>query len=37
MTLDFIAYQRPEEKYDTVEALVAQMREDMRVARDILA
>ncbi len=37
MTLDFIAYQRPELKYDSVEALVAQMREDVRIARDILA
>ena len=37
MALDFIAYQRPELKYDSVEALVAQMHEDVRVARDILA
>jgi riboflavin kinase/FMN adenylyltransferase len=36
MTLDLIAFQRPEEKYDTVEALVAQMREDIRIARSIL-
>jgi len=37
MALDFIAYQRPEVKYDSVEALVAQMREDVRIAREILA
>jgi riboflavin kinase/FMN adenylyltransferase len=37
MALDFIAYQRPEVKYDSVEALVAQMREDVRAARNILA
>jgi riboflavin kinase / FMN adenylyltransferase len=37
MALDFIAYQRPEIRYDSVEALVAQMHEDVRVARDILA
>ena len=37
MALDFIAYQRPEVKYDSVEALIAQMREDVRVAREILA
>ena len=37
MALDFIAYQRPEVKYDRVEALVVQMREDVRVAQEILA
>jgi riboflavin kinase/FMN adenylyltransferase len=37
MALDFIAYQRPELKYDSVEALVAQMHEDVRIAREILA
>ncbi len=37
MTLDVIEYQRPEEKYDNVQALVAQMQEDIRVARRILA
>jgi len=36
MALDFIAYQRPELKYDSVEALVAQMHEDVRIAREIL-
>jgi riboflavin kinase / FMN adenylyltransferase len=36
MTLDFIAYQRPELKYDSVEALVAQMHQDVRIAREIL-
>jgi len=36
MTLDIIGYQRPELKYDSVEALVAQMHEDIRVARSIL-
>ena len=36
MALDFIAYQRPEVKYDSVEALVAQMHEDVRIAREIL-
>jgi len=37
MTLDLIEYQRPEEKYNSIEALVAQMREDIRVARKILS
>jgi riboflavin kinase/FMN adenylyltransferase len=37
MTLDFIEYQRPELKYDSVDALVAQMRQDIRTAREILA
>ena len=36
MALDFIAYQRPEVKYDSVEALVVQMRKDVRIAREIL-
>jgi len=36
MALDFIAYQRPEVKYDSVEALVVQMHEDVRIAREIL-
>jgi riboflavin kinase / FMN adenylyltransferase len=36
MALDFIAYQRPEVKYDSVEALVAQMHEDIRIAHEIL-
>jgi riboflavin kinase/FMN adenylyltransferase len=36
MTLDIIEFQRPEEKYSTVEALITQMREDIRIARDIL-
>jgi riboflavin kinase/FMN adenylyltransferase len=36
MALDFIAYQRPEVRYDSVEALVAQMHEDVRIAREIL-
>jgi riboflavin kinase/FMN adenylyltransferase len=37
MALDFIAYQRPEVKYDSVEALVVQMQEDVRMAQEILA
>jgi len=37
MALDMIEFQRPEEKYDTVEALIVQMREDIRIARSILA
>ncbi len=36
LTLDLVEYQRPEEKYDSVQALVAQMQKDIRVARDIL-
>jgi riboflavin kinase/FMN adenylyltransferase len=36
MALDLIEFQRPEEKYDTVEALIIQMREDIRIARSIL-
>jgi len=35
--LDFYEYQRPELKYDSVEALVAQMHKDMQIARGILA
>lgn len=34
--LDLIEYQRPEIKYNSVQALIAQMREDVRMARDIL-
>lgn len=37
MALDIIEFQRPEEKYNTIEALITQMREDIRNARDILA
>jgi len=37
MSLDIIEFQRPEEKYNTVEALITQMREDIRNARNILA
>jgi len=36
LALDIIEFQRPEEKYDTVEALITQMREDIRIARSIL-
>jgi len=36
MALDLIEFQRPEEKYHTVEALITQMREDIRIARSIL-
>jgi riboflavin kinase/FMN adenylyltransferase len=36
LTLDLLEYQRPELKYDSAEALVAQMREDIRIARSIL-
>jgi riboflavin kinase/FMN adenylyltransferase len=37
MTLDMIEYQRPELKFDSVDALIAQMREDVRITREILA
>ncbi len=37
MALDLIEYQRPEEKYPSVQALIDQMQEDIRVARRILA
>jgi len=37
MALDVVEYQRPEIKYDSVEALIAQMQEDIRVARSILS
>ena len=37
MALDIIEFQRPEEKYSTIEALITQMREDIRNARNILA
>jgi len=37
MALDVIEFQRPEEKYSTIEALITQMREDIRNARNILA
>jgi riboflavin kinase/FMN adenylyltransferase len=36
IALDLIEYQRPELKYDSVEALVAQMHEDIRIAQSIL-
>jgi riboflavin kinase/FMN adenylyltransferase len=36
MALDILEFQRPEEKYDTIEALITQMREDIRIARSIL-
>jgi riboflavin kinase/FMN adenylyltransferase len=36
LTLDLVEYQRPEEKYDSIQALIAQMQEDIRVARGIL-
>jgi len=37
MALDLIEYQRPEIKYDSVEALIAQMQQDIRLARSILS
>jgi riboflavin kinase/FMN adenylyltransferase len=37
MSLDLIEYQRPEVKYNSVKALVAQMQEDIRIARQILS
>jgi riboflavin kinase/FMN adenylyltransferase len=37
MTLDMIEYQRPELKFNSVDALIAQMREDVRLTREILA
>ena len=37
MALEVVEYQRPEIKYDSVEALIAQMQEDIRVARSILS
>jgi riboflavin kinase/FMN adenylyltransferase len=36
IALDLIEYQRPELKYNSVEALVAQMHEDIRIAQSIL-
>ena len=36
MALEIIEFQRPEERYNTVEALITQMREDIRIARKIL-
>ncbi len=36
MALDIVEYQRPELRYASVEALIAQMREDIRQAREIL-
>jgi riboflavin kinase / FMN adenylyltransferase len=36
MALDLIEYQRPELRYDSVEALIAQMHKDIRIARSIL-
>jgi riboflavin kinase/FMN adenylyltransferase len=36
MALDLIEYQRPEIKYQSVEALVAQMQEDIQIARGFL-
>jgi riboflavin kinase/FMN adenylyltransferase len=37
LALDIIEFQRPEEKYGDIEALIVQMREDIRNARNILA
>lgn len=37
MSLDLMAYQRPELKFESVAALIAQMREDVQTARRILA
>jgi riboflavin kinase/FMN adenylyltransferase len=36
MALDIVEYQRPEFKYDSVDALVLQMKKDIRLARSIL-
>jgi riboflavin kinase/FMN adenylyltransferase len=36
MALDIIEYQRPELKYDSAGALIAQMKQDCRIAREIL-
>lgn len=36
MALDLVEYQRPELKFDSVGALIAQMKEDVRIAREIL-
>ena len=36
MALDTVEYQRPELKYDSVDALIAQMKEDIRLARSSL-
>jgi riboflavin kinase/FMN adenylyltransferase len=37
MALDIVEYQRPELKYDSVDALIAQMKQDVRITREILA
>jgi len=37
MALDLIEYQRPEIKYDSIEALIAQMQKDIQVARSSLS
>jgi riboflavin kinase/FMN adenylyltransferase len=37
MALDVVEFQRSEEKYSTLEALITQMREDIRTARNILS
>jgi riboflavin kinase/FMN adenylyltransferase len=33
---DLVAFQRPEEKFDLVEAMIAQIRLDVRLAHDLL-
>jgi riboflavin kinase/FMN adenylyltransferase len=37
MALDLVEYQRPELKFDSVDALIAQMKKDVRITREILA
>ena len=36
MRLEFVAYLRDELKFDTVEALIIQMREDVRKTKEVL-
>jgi len=36
MALDLIEYQRPEIKYHSIEALIAQMQADIQIARGLL-
>ena len=37
MCIEFVAYMRPEQKFDTLDGLVAQLRKDEAVAREILS
>ena len=37
VALDLVEYQRPELKFDSVDALIVQMKEDVRITREILS